>query len=412
MKIRHYYAKDMRQALKQVRDAQGPDAVIMSSRRTVNGVEVVAAVDYEEQLDIATASPTKPVQSVEAQPSAQVANDIQHWKTAHAELHISSPVQAGNASEMSAELVTLRRMLETQLATLAWNDLNRRAPLQTAMLKELTELGFSHSVALEVVSQIPAKTDWQAAQRMALAMISKQLRVEAQPRWIDTGGVVAFVGPTGVGKTSLIAKLAARWVMQNGAANLVMISTDTLRIGAHDQIQNLGRLMGVPTYCLDRTSDLPALLATLMHRDGQSSQRRLILIDTAGVSQRDSRLATEFNLLGQAHPQIEVSLVVSASTQAGSLDETFHSFANLKPQSCVLTKLDEATSLGGALSVLIKHGVSLAYTCEGQSIPEDLLPARVHRLMARAVELARHSSASADTELLSMRFGGVAHALA
>jgi len=411
MKIRHYYARDMRQALKQVREAQGPDAVIMSSRRTINGVEVVAAVDFDEAaVAVPVAQTVNPAQS-----ATEATADIQRWKTAHAATQVATPEaqssQTDNTAEMSAELMTLRRMLETQLATLAWNDLNRRAPLQTAMLKELTELGFSHSLVLDVVSQIPAKTDWQAAQRMALAMISKQIKVEDQQRWLDNGGMVAFAGPTGVGKTSLIAKLAARWVMQNGAANLVMISTDTLRIGAHDQIQNLGRLMGVPTYCLDRISDLPSLLTNLSDSE-RSSQRRLILIDTAGLSQRDARLTTEFARLSQSHPQLEVSLVMSASTQAGALDETFHSFAALKPQSCVLTKLDEATSLGGALSVLVKHGVPLAYTCEGQSIPEDLLPARVHRLIARAVELARLSGASTDTELLSMRFGGVAHALA
>ena len=396
MKIRHYYAKDMRQALKQVREAQGPDAIIMSSRRTDNGVEVVAAVDFDSESPVQTAT--------------AASSDTHDWLTQREDTHFAAHSDAGNSAQLSSELVTLRRMLETQLATLAWNDLNRRAPLQTAMLKELTQLGFSHSLVLDVVSQIPARLEWQAAQRMALAMIAKQIRVDEQ-RWLDNGGMVAFVGPTGVGKSSLIAKLAARWVLQNGAANLVMISTDTVRIGAHDQIQNLGRLLGVPTYCLDRIADLPAVLNNLSAGD-HASQRRLILIDTAGLSQRDERLVTEFKSLSTAHSQLEVSLVISASTQAGSLEETFHGFAVLNPKSCVLTKLDEATSLGGSISVLVKHGLPLAYTSEGQSIPEDLLPARAHRLIARAVELARRSGANTDAELLTMRFGGVAHALA
>jgi flagellar biosynthesis protein FlhF len=394
MKIRHYHAKDMRQALNQVREAQGPDAIILSSRRTDSGVEVVAAVDFDVEHGVAT-------------PSART-SEMHSWMERSEAAQQAQP-DAANAADLSSELVTLRRMLETQVAMLAWNDLNRRAPLQTALLKELTQLGFAHSLVLDVVSQIPARLEWQAAQRMALALIAKQIKVDEQ-RWLDGGGMVAFVGATGVGKSSLLAKLAARWVLQNGAANLVMISTDTVRIGAHDQIQNLGRLLGVPTYCLDRMTDLPGVLNQVAARDNQ--QPRLILIDTAGLSQRDPRLATEFNLLTRAHAQLEVSLVVSASTQAGTLEETFTGFAALQPRSCVLTKLDEATSLGGSISALVKHGLPLTYTSEGQSIPEDLLPARAHRLIARAVELARRSGANTDEELLTLRFGGVAHALA
>jgi len=440
MKIRRYIAKDMRQALNQVREAQGPDAVILSSRRSEEGVEVVAAVDFEAETVIqnATAAAELPqstnsataadfkssLQAIEksreyvrgyAQENSKEQHKDARNETRHESHHTGRHHSDSNAalatfamddepSDMSSELRALRRMLETQLAALAWNDLTRRAPLQTALLKELTQLGFAHSLAAEVVSQIPSRLEWNEAQRMALALIAKRIPVEGE-RWLDHGGMVAFVGPTGVGKSTLVAKLAARWVLRHGARDLVLISADSVRMGAQDQIQNLGRLLGVPTYGVDQVSELGGILNAV-------SQQRLVLIDTAGLSQRDGRLSAELALLATSHPQLETSLVVSASAQAGMLEETFMRFASAAPKSCVLTKVDEATSLGGSISAVTRHALPIAYTSEGQRIPEDLTLARAHQLVARAVELARRSGAHADEELLTLRFGGVAHAFA
>ncbi|MGC3979906.1 MAG: flagellar biosynthesis protein FlhF [Steroidobacteraceae bacterium] len=418
MKIRRYIAKDMRQALNQVREAQGPDAVILSSRRTDEGVEVVAAIDFEAETVIQNAatstSAQKPVQTqqpVQAMTDygsgapADFARSMQTIAQAAPAKPASMPMLSDEESgDVGTELRTLRRMLETQLATLAWNDLTRRAPLQSALLKELTQLGLAHTLAVDVVSQVPARLEWNEAQRMMLALIAKRVTTDSE-RWLDQGGMVAFVGPTGVGKSTLVAKLAARWVLRHGPRDLVLISADSVRMGAQDQIQNLGRLLGVPTYTVDRVVELPALLNSL-------KQSRLVLIDTAGFSQRDARLASELALLATSHPQLETALVVSASTQAGTLEEAFIRFASAAPKSCVLTKVDEATSLGGSISALTRHGLPLMYMSEGQRIPEDLAPARAHQLVARAVELARRSGAQTDEELLTLRFGGVAHALA
>jgi flagellar biosynthesis protein FlhF len=315
-----------------------------------------------------------------------------------------APTLDQNNSDINTELHTLRRMLESQLAVLAWNDLTRRAPLQTALLKELTQLGFSHQLVSEVVSQLPVRAEWHEAQRMALALISKRITVQSE-RWLEQGGMVAFVGPTGVGKTTLLAKLAARWVLRHGPRELALVSADSVRMGAQDQIQNLGRLLGVPTYVVDQTSDLAGALASI-------AQRRMVLIDTAGFSQRDQRLAAELSLLATSHPQLETSLVLAASSQAGTIEEVMQRFNAAAPRSCVLTKVDEATSLGGSLSALARHSLPLAYISEGQRIPEDLSPARAHQLVARAVELARRSGAQADEEVLTLKFGGVAHAIA
>lgn len=409
MKIRRYIAKDMRQALNQVREAQGPDAVILSSRRTDDGVEVVAAIDFDAEAvisqsghapEFASNAPSDFARSLQAV-TQLTPNPASGSKTPGTAALFA---QDETAPDMGAELHTLRRMLETQLATLAWNDLTRRAPLQTALLKELTQLGFAHALAVEVVTQIPARLEWHEAQRMCLALIAKRIVTDSE-RWLDQGGMVAFVGPTGVGKSTLVAKLAARWVLRHGPRDLVLIAADSVRMGAQDQIQNLGRLLGVPTYSIDQISELAAVLNTV-------SRSRLVLIDTAGFSQRDARLSAELALLATAHPQLETALVVAASAQAGTLEETFLRFGSAAPKSCVLTKVDEATSLGGSISTLTRHAVPLAYISEGQRIPEDLSAARAHQLVARAVELARRSGAQTDEELLTLRFGGVAHALA
>src|SRR5690606_6728443 len=189
------------------------------------------------------------------------------------------------SADLSEELRAMRRMLETQLATLAWNDLSRRSPVQAELLKELTQIGLARDLSAELVAQMPAGIQLAEAQRLALALIARRIAV-ASERWLDSGGVVAMVGATGVGKTTVIAKLAARWLLQHGPRSIALISTDSIRIGAHEQIHTLGRLLGVPAYAIDGASELAELLDHL-------SDKRLVLIDTAGYSQRDPRLHEE-----------------------------------------------------------------------------------------------------------------------
>jgi flagellar biosynthesis protein FlhF len=433
MKIVRHTAPDMRQALRSIREQLGEEAVILSSRRLGQGVEVTAAVDFdpaslENAAPLAAAADRSAVQSVptvedRAPPAPQ--QPVRHDPTpavakrapiaaAPPPLEQSTPAAVAALppllepepeaapDAMGKELQTLRRMLETQLAQLAWNDRTRRAPVHTELLRELTEIGIAQDLADHLVGQLDEGIDLTQGRRFAIAGLSQYLLVTGD-RWLDTGGRVAFVGATGVGKTTMLAKLAVRWMLRHGPNDLALVASDTVRIGAQDQMQALGQLLGVPVHVPDRFEALPDLISRLGHH-------RLVLIDTPGSSVRDAQLASRLTVLANCASKMEIALVLAASTQAGALEEAVQRFRPLNPASCVLTKLDEAASLGGALSVLIRARLPLSYTSDGQRVPEDLRPARALELVSHAVRLAKASGAAADEDLLRRRFGRLSHA--
>jgi flagellar biosynthesis protein FlhF len=417
MKIIRHTASDMRSALRALRARLGPDAVILSSRRTAGGVEVSAAIDFDAQelaaaqaagfaassaaeVSVLTDSALTPPPSL---PAAPIPAAFAHTASAAA-LNAADAPGALPADALGRELRTLRRMLETQLAALAWNDLTRRAPIHTEVLRELTEIGIAQDLAAQVVAQLPANIDFSTARRLAIANLSQRLLVTGD-RWLESGGQIALVGPTGVGKTTALAKLAVRWTLRNGPKDLALIAADTVRMGAQDQVRGLGQLLGAPVHTLDNFKELPALLARL-------TQCRLLLIDTPGSSQRDAQLASRLATLAAAGPRLTTALVLAASTQAGANEEIVARFAPARPATCLLTKIDETTSLGGVLSVVMRAGLPVAYISEGQRVPEDLRPARALELVSSAVQMAQVTGAAADEDLLRRRFGDVAHALA
>jgi flagellar biosynthesis protein FlhF len=396
MKIKTYTASNMRQALRLVQDEQGPDAVMLSSRQVPEGVEVSVAVE-PDTFEVAT-SPSPQFATTNGSEFAALMTQAAAAAAAPAEVPVPAAADAG----VTAELRSMRHLLEWQLSQLAWNDLTRRAPALAELLKQLTEMGVSSQLATTLLRELPAGLSPEDAQRRALAHLARHLSVTGD-QLLDQGGRVAFVGPTGIGKTTGIAKLAARWVMRHGTRDIALVSMDDQRFGAHEQLRVLGRLLGVECYTVNDPSELPALLHRLpMHR--------MVLIDTAGISPRDpnleGRAAALLEVAGPA--QIDIWLTLSAGAQAGVLEECLQEFAFYGPQAIMLTKVDEAASLGGALSALVGAGLPLSYVSEGSRIPEDLAPARAHQLVARAVLLARTHDASAGDELLARKFGGVA----
>jgi flagellar biosynthesis protein FlhF len=321
---------------------------------------------------------------------------------------IEAPQPATRASHsavgtdlVGTELKNLRRMLETQLAQLAWNDMTRRAPIHTEMLRELSEIGIAQDLATQITQQLPQDVDLTYARRFSIAALSQYLLVTGD-RWLDNGGRIAFIGSTGVGKTMTLSKLAVRWVLRHGPRDIALVGADNIRLGAQEQMRSLGQLLGVPVYTPENFETLPTLLSRL--------QQRFILIDTPGSSLRDTQLSSRLAVLASSASQLQTALVLAASTQAGALEEVVKRFAPANPCCCVLTKVDEAASLGGALSVLIRARVPVSYVSEGQRVPEDLRPARALELVSQAVRLAKATGASADEDLLRRRFGKIANA--
>jgi len=316
---------------------------------------------------------------------------------------LQAPALSATAVDaMGNELKVLRRMLETQLAHLAWNDRTRRAPVQTEMLRELTEIGVIPDLAEHLVRQLPEDADLTLARRFTIAGLSQYLRVTGD-HWLEDGGRVAFVGATGVGKTTTLAKIAVRWVLRHGARDIALVAADSVRIGAQDQLKSLAQLLGVPVYAPESFESLPALLSQL--------SERLILIDTPGACVRDAQLGGRLAVLANSASKLETALVLAASTQAGSVEEAVKHFAPVNPSCCVLTKVDEAASLGGVLSILIRARLPVSYLSEGQRVPEDLRPARALELVSAAVRLAKARGAAADEDLLRRRFGKNAHGI-
>ena len=439
MKIKRYVAADMRQAMREVREEQGAEAVILSTRRIAEGIEIIAALDYDEALmreasrqgaarEPAMAMPPPPpplptvmaaVAPVAAEPApARAAAPRAPLAAAQAAATLAAaprvvvaasapasqpepaaapPVDraAQDTARLRSELGSMREMLEVQLSSLAWNDLERRQPLRARVLREMTRIGIEPDVARSLVEELPEQISAEQARYLPLGMLSRRLAVSGRALAEDAPLVTALVGPTGVGKTTTIAKLAARAVMRHGADQVALVSTDHYRIGAAAQLEHYGRLLGVRVYPAYDGDSLRKVLELL--RD-----RHTVLIDTAGVASHDPRLNQQLDTLAQAN-ELRATLVLAANTHAQSLDDAVRAYLPLQPQACILTKLDEAPNLGGALSVLIRRRLALDYTTDGQRVPEDISVADARVLVCRAAQSLK--TGVPDDSLMADRFG-------
>ncbi len=428
MKIKRFVAADMRQAMREVREEQGPEAVILSTRRIEEGIEVIAAIDYDESLvreaarhgapwaDADAPAGAAPADTAPAVTAARVVPAAQPPRLPR--LPASAPLLAAvppapvaavseplpmhplmeravqDTARMRTELGGLREMLEIQLSSLVWNDMERRQPLQARVLREMTRLGIEADVARRLVAELPEQINAEQARYLPLGMLSRSLLVSGRDL-SDGEGITALVGPTGVGKTTTIAKLAARAVLRRGAEQVALVSTDHYRIGAAAQLEHYGRLLGVRVYPAYDAESLRKVLELLRGR-------HTVLIDTAGVAGNDPRLSQQMEIFSGAG-EVRACLVLAANAQAQSLEEAVQAYRPLQPSACILTKLDEAPNLGGALSVLIRHRLSLDYTTDGQRVPEDIASADARVLVCRAAQsLKGHAP---DDGLMAERFG-------
>ena len=420
MKIRRYFAQDMRQALRKVREEQGPDAVILSNRRVDGGVEIVAAVDYDEaelwrdpvgdpgEAPAAPAHHTPPPPAAGSRPSPKAApkpaprsaSRTPDARPSGGEAPRPAPEvvwsQEPAIQSLREEVHSIRDMLQHQLSALAWGELGRRKPNRAALFRKLIELDLSSALARQVAAEAGDGADMEALWRRALGFLARRIGVLEQGV-LETGGVVALVGPTGVGKTTTVAKLAARYALAHGAEHVGLVTTDTYRVGAVEQLRTYGRIMGIPVRVARSGEEIRGAVEDLF-------DRRLVVVDTAGLGQRDPRLGDQLRRLQEGSSMLQTYLVLSATAHANALGDSIEAFQGSGLDGCVVTKLDEATGLGHVLSAVSQRQLPVAYVTDGQQVPEDLHPARAHNLVTRAVTRYRRTGGSSE-EHLELAFG-------
>ncbi|MCC8625381.1 flagellar biosynthesis protein FlhF [Xanthomonas vesicatoria] len=281
--------------------------------------------------------------------------------------------------QLRGELALMRQMIEREMNRLTDERL-RGSPVRAQALELMDDYGFDAGLTRDVAMQIPADTELHRGRGLMLGLLSKRLPV-APVDPLERGGVIALVGPTGAGKTTTIAKLAQRFAAQHAPRDVALVTTDTLRVGGREQLHSYGRQLGIAVHEADSAESLLELLDRL--RD-----YKLVLIDTAGMGQRDRALAAQLNWL-RAAQQVTSLLVLPANSHFADLDEVVRRFAHAKPQGVVLTKLDETGRFGSALSVVVDHQLPITWVTDGQRVPDDLHRANAASLVLRLEDLRR-----------------------
>lgn len=406
MQVKRFFAADMRQAMNRVKEELGADASILSTRKVAGGIELTAALDYNVQSLPARANPALEAELrktkehiMQAQASMSLREEVAGTKRdrqlfdkvmAHSTaIHQPAVTQYSSASQpsvdqqelaqMRSELLGLRELLEMQLGTIAWGSVQHQQPKQAELWKRLQKMGLPAELVGNLMQKVASETDQRQAWRMVLAHLAHELDTPAKDP-LQHGGVIALVGPAGMGKTTTLAKLAARYVLEHGAQNVAIVSMDSFRIGAQEQLKTLGRILNVSVSHVEVGQSLEQALRPLQ-------KKRLVLIDTAGLPAQDPMLAMQLDSLAARGIQAKNYLVLAATSQAQVLKAAWHAYKRCGLAGCIITKLDEAVSMGEALGMAICHNLAVAYTTDGPRIPDDIQASRSHQLVSRAVRM-------------------------
>jgi flagellar biosynthesis protein FlhF len=418
MNPKRFTGNNARNVLKQVRAELGPDAIILSNRSVDGGVEILA-ISPDSMVELVSGEDrgAPPAAAAAPAPAARPARGDTQSFLAHLESKgklaatrpaapapvaaaaIPAQAKAAPDSALMEELKSLKGMLREQLADLAWHDTLNKRPLRGTLLRKLLGAGFSALLSRTLVERLPEGLSSAEAGKWLLDVLARNIRVApAQRDIVDQGGVVALVGPTGVGKTTTAAKLAARCVMKFGAGGLGLITTDGYRIGAQDQLRIYGRILGVPVMVAQDSTELSQALAALQGK-------HLVLVDTTGMGQRDARVAEQHRMLVESGARR--LLLLNATTQAETLDEVVRAYqpADARPlDGVVLTKSDETARIGCALDVIVRRRLTLHYVTSGQRVPEDIHAASATVLAHRALKEAGDQAFALNDEEAGLVF--------
>jgi len=364
MNVSRFFGATNREAMRQVRMALGPDPLIVSSRRVNGGVEILAT----DQTSVAPATPSGsgaagvPLDAAPRRPAAAP-------QPAAARPAMPRPQAGVSPADVMQAIGSMKGLLEHGFDELLWGAQLRKAPQAVSLFQKLMAMGFSTALLRAMLKRLPEALPSRAALQWCRDELTGHLPVlpDEDALWAP-GAALALVGPTGVGKTTTIAKLAARCARRFGAGGLMLITTDTYRIGAHEQLRTYGRMMGVAVHVAQDRAELARLMAS-------ADPDARILIDNVGVSQRDRHVGEQAAMLSGLPRPVERLLVLNSASQGDTLDEVARAYTNdggRRPAGCIVTKLDESPRLGPALDIAIRYQLPIHYASTGQKVPEDL----------------------------------------
>ncbi|MFD1558543.1 flagellar biosynthesis protein FlhF [Paraburkholderia silviterrae] len=341
-----------------------------------------------------TAQPAHPAQAAQNAATAPAAQTPAQGGAPNTAQTVSEAIRARieqvvNETVMH-ELASMRGMMEEQFAGLLWGERQRRNPVQGTLTKQLFAAGFSAQLVKMVVDRLPEVETEEAAMQWAQSVLESNLPVlEDEEALMEHGGVFALMGPTGVGKTTTTAKLAARCVMRFGASKVALLTTDSYRIGGHEQLRIFGKILGVSVHAVRDGADLQLALTEL-------KSKHIVLIDTIGMSQRDRAVADQIAMLCSAGRPVQRLLLLSATSHGDTLNEVVQAYQSGPENSpltgCILTKLDEATNLGSTLDTVLRYKLPVHYVSTGQKVPENLYVATRRFLVRSAFCVPRDRS--------------------
>ncbi|MEH6442291.1 MAG: flagellar biosynthesis protein FlhF [Oceanospirillaceae bacterium] len=286
---------------------------------------------------------------------------------------------------MQQEIDQLKKMLSGQLpgAYKAERGSVSNSLVIDKLAHRFEQIGLESVFENKIRRSVDPGLDLNRAWRKSLAQLVEMVPV-INHDFISRGGMIAFVGPTGIGKTTTIGKLAAKYVLEHGSAGVALVTTDSYRIAAHDQLKTFGRILDIPVRAVDEKNSLAEVLNTLKNK-------KLVLIDTAGLGASDAASQQQSFMLESVPMNLKKLLVLSCSSQKQVLADAYDCYSPLGLNGCVLTKIDESGNMGAALTLVAERNLPVAYIASGQKIPDDIHVAHKNDLVSRAVLTAQKS---------------------
>ncbi len=364
MQIIRIVSDSKKAALAQATEQLGAKGIILSQHLTDEGYEVVAATN---SANTKTHSPSDDLDEMPKQ-----------------------------LSSLHEQMSDLKQLLETQNNVHGWSKRYTSDPKQLAVLKHLLKQGFPIKLVKQTLADLKqsrSEFSFEVAEKIILdQVITAPWNLQSNGSWL------MLIGPTGVGKTTTLAKIAYHYVLEHSADGVAVISTDNYRVGAIEQLRIYMKTLGVDYY----VSKTPEQIAELVEH---LADRKMVLVDTAGMSQKDIELVRQVRTLSANIKGVKTLLTVSAASQRFVIDDTFAALKDIDIHGCILTKTDETSSLGQAIAALIEHKIPLRYISNGQRVPEDLKIARVSYLNELMTEMAaRRQNIEYDEDILASVF--------